>query len=852
MTFDRPMFFLLLLALPVVWMWAKRKQRSARVSCVLKSMVYAALVIALADPRVELPVRKVAITMLVDTSASMPRESIQQSENMLREIVKRGFTADIHLITFAGRPQLQDVSSNAARIAISENVDPTDGMSTDLEGAIGLALSTFPPEGARRILLVTDGNQNRGDALAAASRAREAGVVIFTEPSGGMSRLPILLTSISAPDGIFSGERFTVSLGLDSPASLPVHLSIRSESHEIAAKSLELRPGGNVVDMDARITESGVKPLEIEAEANGVQQVLFSQAVTVRRPRVLYITADLEPSAPLLKTLKEAEIDVETASAFPADNAKTTWDAVLLDNYPDQPLLPPEETAIQEYVSRGGGLIFIGGDKNAKLAREPKSVLEKMLPVRGDPNPPEQPTALMLVLDKSMSMDGDKIEMVQQAAKASVASLRPIDKVGLIAFDKEFRWVIPLRQVADASGLDDLIDSIEASGGTRIYPAVQAAYDAIHDEPASRKHIILLTDGVSPVDQLPQLEADAAANHVTISTIGVGYDVDRKLLGEIADTTHGRFYFIEDPQKITRIVDDETKDLNNTEIVERPVRAVSVRPVELTDGIDFSTAPKLLGFMKTKARDGAETILRTDTGEPLLVRWEYGLGRVTAFLSDSRARWSAPWVSWASYGTLWPQMVRDISRRDALAHSGVRIGTGTADSVVYYDVSENRDKAAETLGAAGQLYVNAIAPDGSSRRMALRQTAPHHYEVSIPADQEGLYRVVPENSSLPLPAAGFFHQPEELKVQAVNVPLLAEVSRVTGGVVNPTVDQLLDQTGSDVREMTPLWPYWLGLALALNFFELAWRKGHFNGLVRWIRRAGPFTSSRGAIPASQG
>ena len=569
MTFERPMFFLLLLALPVVWMWAKRKQGSSQISCALKSIVYAALVIALADPRIELPVRRIAITMLVDTSASMPRESIQQGEDALREIVRRGVGADIRLITFAGRPRLQDVSGDAARIAISENVDPTDGMSTDLEGAIGLALSTFPPEGARRILLITDGNQNHGDALAAASRAREAGVAIFTEPSGGTSRLPVLLTSISAPDGIFSGERFTVSLGLDSPAALPVHLSIRSESHEIAAKSVQLRPGGNVVDMDARITESGVKALEIDAEVNGVRQVLFSQAVTVRRPSVLYITGDLEPSAPLLKTLKEAEIDVETASAFPADNAKTNWDAVLLDNYPDQPLSPPEETAIQEYVSRGGGLIFIGGDKNAKLAREPKSVLEKMLPVRGDPNPPEQPTALMLVLDKSMSMDGDKIEMVQQAAKASLVSLRPIDEVGLIAFDKEFRWVIPLQKVADASGLDDLIDSIDASGGTRIYPAVQAAFEAIRNEQASRKHIILLTDGVSPVDDLPQLEADAATNHVTISTIGVGYDVDRKLLGEIADTTHGRFYFIEDPTKITKIVNDETKDLNNTEIVER-------------------------------------------------------------------------------------------------------------------------------------------------------------------------------------------------------------------------------------------------------------------------------------------
>ena len=837
MTFGRPIFFVLLLAIPILWIWARQKSRPVRLSFILKSVGYAALVIALADPRMELPVRRVAVTMLVDTSASMPRESIQRSERLLREIVARRSNAEIRLITFAGQPHLIDVPADAKRVTVPDRLDPTDGMSTDVEGGIELALSTLPQQGLRRIVLVTDGNQNQGDALASASRAKDAGVAIFSYPSGGTSRLPVFLTNISAPDGVFSGERFTVFLGLNSPDTLDVRLSIRSEDQEIATKTVQLHSGDNAIDIDARITNSGVKDLEVQADAAGIQQVLFSQAITVRRPRVLYVTGDLEPSAPLLKTLKEAQIDVDTEESFPTGRAKTNWDAVLLDNYPDQPLSSSEESALEDYVSRGGGLIFIGGDKNAELAKDPKTVLEKMLPVRGDPNPaPEQPTALVLVLDKSLSMDGAKIYMVRQAARASVASLRPIDEVGLIAFDREFRWVLPLQPVAQSSGVDALIDSITAGGGTRIYPAVQAAFDAIRNEQASRKHIILLTDGVSPIDELPQLEVDAAASHVTVSAIGVGDDVDRALLQQVAQTTHGRFYFIEDPEKITKIVNDETRDLNNTEIVERAIRAVSVRPVEFTDGIDFATAPKLLGFVKTKARDGAETILRTDTGEPLLVRWEYGLGRVAAFLSDSRARWSAPWVSWPSYGTLWPQMVRDISRREALARTGVRPGNSSGEFIVYYDVTENADRSAVEAGLDGPLSVNVIAPDGDSHKMMLRQTAPHHYEIKVEADQEGLYRVLPEdNPALPLPTAGFFHQPEELKVQAINYSLLDEISRLTGGSMNPGVDGLLNERGSNVRETTELWPYWLMLGLLINFLELAWRKGHFDRLINRVR-----------------
>jgi Ca-activated chloride channel homolog len=841
MTFDRPMFFLLLFLLPVLWIWARKKRGTSRVSFALKAIVYSVLVAALAGPRAQLPVRHIAVTLIADTSDSMPRESIGQSQALLRDLDSASSNADLRLITFAGDAQLRSVPADPQKATISDDAVPTAGMETDVEGPIDLALSTFPKQGARRILLVTDGNQTRGDALAAALRARANGVAIYTEPSGGISRLPVQLTGISAPEDVFSGERFTVSLELESAQPLSARLSIASGGREIAAKALQLQAGPNVAELDARIVETGVNSLDVNVEAQGFHQPLFSQAIAVRKPRVLYISGQDGPSDPLLKTLDEAQIDVQKAGAFPTDPGDTNWDAVILDDYPDEPLSDPEGAALANYFSAGGGLIFIGGDRNAQIAKEPHTPLDRLLPVRGDPNPaPEQPTALVLVLDKSLSMEGPKIAMVRQAARASVAGLRPVDRVGLIAFDKEFRWVVPLGPVSAARGIDAEIDSIEASGGTRIYPAMQAAYDAILPEQATRKHIILLTDGMSPPGDLPDLEQNAAANRITISTIGVGDDVDSKFLQDIADATHGKAYLIEDPHKITEIVDDETKNLENTEIVEKPVHAVSVRPMEITDGIDFIHSPDLLGFVKTKARTGAETILRTNSGEPLLVRWQYGLGRVAAFLSDSRARWSAGWVSWRSYGTFWPQMIRDMSRRDAVVRTGVHFGADGAETTVTYDITEGPDKTAATvLKALEPLSVLVTAPDRSSHQVVLHETAPDHYEAAIEADQSGLYRVA-ANSDLPLlPAVGFVRAPEELRSQAVNVPLLEEISRVTGGTVNPTMAQLLDERGSEGLESEPLWPYLLVLALFLDLIEVAWRKGHFDRLFSWFRRAIP-------------
>lgn len=279
------------------------------------------------------------------------------------------------------------------------------------------------------------------------------------------------------------------------------------------------------------------------------------------------------------------------------------------------------------------------------------------------------------------------------------------------------------------------------------------------------------------------------------------------------------------------------KSTEDLAIQERLVRAVRVRPVQFTDGIDFTKAPSLRGFVQAEAKDGSETILRVDGKKPLLVRWSYGLGRVIAFMSDAKSRWAAPWVRWESFGTLWPQMVRDVSHRDRTVRAGVRPGTREGEAVVFYDVlADAGNPSGETLTGASAPHILVDVPGESPRSIPLEETAPGHFEARIPADQGGLYRIVSGSSELVLPEAGFYHESDETKPQAINTPLLAEISRVTGGRMHPSPEQLLTDKGSLVRERTPLWPYWLVLALALNLLEVALRKGFFERLSSWLRR----------------
>ena len=807
----------------------------------LKCAVFAVLAIALADPWASMRMQKLAVTVLLDTSASMPRESLLHGEAMLRDLVRKNSGASLRLITFAGRPNLRPVPQQADKVSIPEGVDPKEGMSTDIEGAMQLALSTFPVQGARRILLISDGNENRGHALTAALRAREQGIAVFTVPAGGTAPLPVKVQSIASPQDVFSGERFTLSLQLDSAGAIPARVWITSQGREIGSAKADLHAGNNAVDVEARIAESGVNLMEVHISSAGAEQVLFSQAVTVRRPRVLYVAGGNEFSPPLLKTLKLAQVDVETAAGFPATPGAGDWDAVLLDNYPDHILSPEEDAALEKYVYAGGGLIFIAGNRNAKLAQEPKTPLEKMLPVRAAP-PPEKPTAVVLVLDKSGSMSGPKIEMAREAARASIRTLRPIDKIGVISFDETFNWVIPMGPAGNLEDKSNLIGQITANGGTKIYQAVESAFEKIVIEQATHKHIILLTDGVSTPgtqEDFPRLEREALAKQITISTIGVGDYINRELLEELARKTKGKVHFVENPETIPQIINAEVRSKDDLAIQERPVRAVRVRPVEFIDGIDFARSPRLLGFVKAEAKEGSETILRVDIDKPLLVRWRYGLGRVIAFMSDAKSRWAAPWVRWTSFGTLWPQMVRDASHRDRTVRAGVRRGTGEGDAVVYYDVLGDADNPTAALRASGPPHILVTAPGEASRTIPLEETSPVHYEAHIPAGQGGLYRIVSGSSELILPEAGFYREAEEMKPQAVNTALLSEISRVTGGRIHPSMDQLLNDRGSLVHERKALWPYWLILALVLNLLEVALRKGFFERPVSWMRERSP-------------
>ncbi|MGE0404764.1 MAG: VWA domain-containing protein [Candidatus Korobacteraceae bacterium] len=827
MTLQRPGFLLLLLLLPVLWTRLRAMPGASRTCLILKCAAFAMLAVALSDPWIHLPQQKLALTVVVDTSASISRDSLQKSEEVVRDLIQNNSDAELRMVTVAGQARVVPLPQRAAS-AIPQNATPEAASATDLEAGLQLALRSLPQQGARRILLLSDGNENRGQVLSAALRAREQGVRVFTKPIGATALLPVQAESMAVPREVFSGERFTISTRLQSSKALAARVAVTFQGRELGAAKVQLQSGSNPVDMDLRITGNGMSLLELRVSGEGAESVLFSQAVMVRRPRVLYLTYADRPSQQLLEILKRADVDVNILPDVPHDLPSRNWDAVLLDNYPGRELMDWENQALHQYVVSGGGLIFIGGEHNSRLPEEPRTAFEKLLPVRGDPDIPDDSMALVLVLDRSGSMNGEKIIKAREAAAASLATLRPEDRVGIIAFNDTFQWVAPIAPATDIPRLAALIHSINAEGSTRIYPPIRAGFQAILQEKVTRRHILVMTDGVSVPDDLPALLQQAATQRVTISTIGVGADVVRQMLEDIARTTQGKAYFVDRAADLPQVMSEEIRNAKISQIREEPVGVVAAQPSEATDGIDFAHAPKLLGFVRAKEQTGAETILTLEEGEPLLVRWQFGLGRVVAFLSDSGARWATNWVPWNSYGTFWPQIVRDVSSRDRHGRIGVRAGSTDGEEIVFYDLLDGTSvEFRRALRQPGGAIVRVEGPSGAVQSFPLVETAPDHYEARILSRQQGMYRVLFPGAKGEEPQTAFYRDLEETKPKLVNHELLKQIAEVTGGSVDADRSQLLSSEGSYYFEPYALWPYFLILALGLNFVELAIRKGVF-------------------------
>jgi Ca-activated chloride channel family protein len=245
--------------------------------------------------------------------------------------------------------------------------------------------------------------------------------------------------------------------------------------------------------------------------------------------------------------------------------------------------LPPEEKAKLPYRYS-----LLCSRPNLIRLDEPQMLylilgLEAPAEARGVPAPPLN---VCLVLDRSTSMQGEKMDRVKASAIQVLRNLRPQDILSVVTFSDRAQVVIPAAYYQERTKLEAKIQMIHASGGTEIYQGLEAGAKEVLRSLDSRRvnHIILLTDGHTYGDEQEclALASRISEQGIGISAMGIGKEWNDIFLDVLATRTGASSAYISEPQDIKRLLLEKFNALAQIYAEE------TVLKLNLTDGIDLA------------------------------------------------------------------------------------------------------------------------------------------------------------------------------------------------------------------------------------------------------------------------
>ena len=828
MTFDRP-WMLLLAWLPLAWAALAWRGNLRRGALLLKAVALTAILLALAEPRMTVFETRMAVAVLADTSASVTPQDLARASGLATRIERaRGRNATL-VIPFARATRHADPAERARSWDLRYTAGEA-GRGTNLEAAVREAIAALPAGRIPRLVLISDGKENLGSVARAAWQTRQLGVPIDTFALAGYPRPDLRLESVTLPAHAFTGEHFPIDLAVTSPRRASATVEITAEQKLLGASAVALEQGTNQIRVHASVTTVGAIDLAGAVRAPGLGEVRFAQALTLRRPRILFLSQDPPGAeAHLLKALEAAQFEVRRSAAGSTENLND-FQLLVFNNWNLEAIPPFRKVQLEDFVKQGGGLLVIGGERIIYVEKKPpvEDPLERALPAKLAPPRTPEGTCVVLILDKSSSMEGKKIELGRQAAVGVIENLRPIDMIGVLIFDNSFHWAVPIRKAEERTLIKRVVAGITPDGGTQIAPALQEAYRRIRPVNAIYKHIVLLTDGISEEGDSLTLSREAALNQVTISTVGLGQDVNRAYLEKVAAFARGKAYFLSDPSGLEQILLRDVMEHTGSTAVEKSIRPQVLKNAEILEGVGMESAPPLQGYVRFISKPSADVILNAEQKDPLLVRWQYGLGRAAVFTSDAKSRWASRWVAWPGFDRFWANLFRDLLPHAQPGEASIEYNSANDELVIDYRLG----RSVEEPATIPDIFV--FGPLGFQRPLKIGKVAEGAFRGRARIDhRQGLFRVRPLADSRVFPEVGFYLQEEELAEYGANEALLRHISEFTGGRFNPAPRDIFDPGGRSAASTMRLWPGLLLLALALNLAELVLRK--WRGILETLR-----------------
>ena len=848
---------LLLLILPAVLLLLWVEQRSAhtmasgrkRLLLVLRVIGVMLAILALAGPaKLRLGTRQ-ALGVIVDASQSLGEQGLGKALEEARRVSSgAGSGTDTFIVVFGERPQSRPHELDGSGTAWDKDFLSQYGGGSDYGSAIEYARSLFPAGASQTLVVIGDGHDTRGGWLTAARDAALAGVRMDAIGISGPKRPDARVRDLKpSRSRLHEGASLSLEVTMDSTVDGDGVLKLYENGVEVEQRAVKLLAGATKVETFQR-TPNARDIYKYRATLEGISGDSMTAnndalaIVDVRgRLRLLYLEGDAVEGSILLQAMQKEgiELDLRGPGEVPSTLGQLAgYDGVILSDVAAHQVGEATMVALRDFVDKlGGGLLMLGGTNSFGLGGYVGTPVEELLPVRLRARDEEekQSAALALVIDRSGSMAGEKLEMAKSAAIATAEVLGHSDFLGVYAFDSTAYVVAPMTRLAATSAVAAQISTLAPGGGTNLQPAFEQARAALQQVKAKVKHMIVLTDGQTTGDGYEALASQCRSDGITISTVAIGEGSHVGLLQAIASAGGGQAYTTLDAKSITRIFTQDTLMHTGRMIREEPFDAVISEKHPLLSGLDPWDAPPLLGYIKTVKKASAQVPLVTDLGDPLLAHWRFGLGKVTAFTSDAKSRWASLWISrWSSFNRFWSQVLRETARAPQgrrMDLAGVMEGGRVQVSVDLLEDSGTR--ANDAMVQAKVFFVGAdalAAPLESQSQLSLSQSSPGLYEGSFKPEKPGIYLIQAQAGSEMVSTGVVFQPSSEVSLGTVDEEALRHASEATGGRVLQLGEQpVLEQVKSS--EYVELWPALIAGLIGIFLLDTVVRRWeHVQGL----------------------
>ncbi|MDB6020251.1 MAG: putative rane protein, partial [Pedosphaera sp.] len=801
---------------------------------IVRAFVVTALVMALAGLQWLRPLEGMNVFFLLDRSDSIPspqqdlaREYVNKSTSKKKSVDKGG------VIVFGSEANIETTANTAVDVEKIQAVVGTER--TDIAGAIRLGTAAFPETGQKRLVLMSDGNENTGDAMTAVLAARQLGVTMDVVKMGVKRGNDVAMQKLSVPSKLKKGQVFEIKIFLQSDQATPATIRLYRNDQYLGEQRVELSEGKNLFTFPQTLPEAGFYTYDARVEAPGdtvPQNNRASAFASVKgEPEILVVSSDPEGDKPLVEALQSARLRVKGVgiNGFPATLAEMqSYDAIFLSNVAagdlGKDLQALLESAVRDF---GVGLVCVGGDQTYAAGGYRGTPLESTLPVdmELDSKKVLPSGAVALVMHGMEFANGNQV--ARDCAQGVLSALGPADQMGVVLWDGNEHWLFPMTKVGDKKEVGRQIAGMNQGDLPGFEGVMGLAHEGLKKSTANLKHIIVFSDGDPGAPSAGLMQA-IVGDRITVSTVLISGHAGPDTMIWIADHGKGRYYDVKSPNDLPQIFIKEAAVILKSAIYEDPFKPQMKASSELVRGIGPGEYPTLLGYVATTPKQRAEVPLVTDKGDPLLAHWQYGLGRSVAFTSDAKAKWAKSWLTWGKYQQFWSQTAQWSLRRLENSDFTTDVSVDKGEGQISTDALDEQGNYRNFLNLEGTV----VSPKGEKMKVHLEQTGPGHYEAKFPTKEVGTYMLslLDKTNGIvrgqQVVGASINYSPEFASSEP-NDNLLRRLAESGGGrVLNP--EDPADNTFLHDRQKTfqprDLWEWLLRLCVLLFPLDVAIRR----------------------------